>query len=189
MLLSTVFMNMETAVVPEPRQRTVEEIIEAIESLTDPDYLRFIKAGRAWAADLRDCDAADLLHEALTRLVEGRRHMPESINFTHGVLEIMRSLADERRKQQIKFWANADETQPKKTVDDRALERLIQEHALVALTESVGDDSTAADVLRLRAEGYTPNEICERLSIKRTTYDSANKRIRRAVLRDPTEAT
>jgi len=178
---------MEPARVPESRNLTVDEVVKAIEGLSDHDYLKLIAAGRAWAVGLRDLEADDLLHEALTRLVEDRRHMPANINFMYGVMSIMHSLADERRAQQLKFWIDNNDEQPDLTVDEDALRELIEEETLRALTDRVGNDNTAADVLRLRAEGYKPNEICERLSIKRTTYDSANKRIRRAVLKDKEE--
>jgi DNA-directed RNA polymerase specialized sigma24 family protein len=178
---------METAAVAQLRNLTVDEIVEAIEGLTDRDYLTIDNIGRIYSLDLRGWDTSDLLQEALTRLVEDRRHLPKNVNFVYGVIEIMRSLADERREQQIKYWIDNDDEMPDRKVDEDALRELIEEETLSALQARVGNDNTAAGVLALRAEGYKPDEICQRLSIKRTTYDSANKRIRRAVLKDQEE--
>jgi len=166
---------------------TVDEICEAIENLPDLDNLKLINSGKAWAVGLRGCDYEDLINEAFTRLIEDRRHIPMNINFTYGVIRIMQSLANERREQQIGVWVDNDEEQPDRTVDEHALRELIEEETLSALQTRVGNDNTAADVLILRAEGYKPDEICEQLSIKRTTYDSAKKRIRRAVLKEEEE--
>lgn len=109
---------MEPVRVPESGHLTINEVVEAIEALTDHDYLKLIAAGRAWAVGLRDSEAEDLLHEALTRLVEDRRHMPASINFMYGIMSIMQSLANERREQQMKFWVDNSEEQPGLTVDE-----------------------------------------------------------------------
>ena len=178
---------MEMAVVAKARNLTVDEIVDGIESLTDHDWLRIVGSGRAWAMSLRGWGSEDLFHEAMNRLMEDDRHIPSQINFTYGVLKIMQSLADERRKQQIKYWVDNDDDQPDSPVDDDALDELIQEESLAALQTRVGNDNTATDVLNLRAQGYSPDEICTMLSIKHTTYDSAIKRIRRAVLKDMEE--
>ena len=178
---------MELAIVKTPRNLTVDEITEQIEALTDHDWLRIVNSGRAWAVGLRGCGSEDLFHESLARLLDGIRHIPNQINFTYGVLKIMQSLADERRKQQAKYWVDNGEESPDLPVDEDSLDFLIQEESLASLQARVGNDNTATNVLDLRAQGYKPAEICTKLSIKKTTYDSANKRIRRAVLTDIVE--
>jgi len=178
---------MEMAVVAQARNLTIEEVIHCIESLTDHDWLRIVSSGRALAMGLSGWDSEDLFHEAMTRLMEDDRHVPYQINFTYGILKIMQSLANERREQQTKYWLDVDEDQLETPVDHDALDELVQEESLAALQARVGDDNTASDVLNLRAQGYKPDEICTMLSIKRKTYDSANKRIRRAVLKDMKE--
>ena len=102
---------------------------------------------------------------------------------------IMQSLANERRKQQLKYWVDNDDEQPDLPVDEQALDELLQEESLAALQERVGIDNTATDVLNLCAQGYSPEEICKKLAIKPTTYDSARKRIRRAALKNMEDQT
>lgn len=186
-LLSPYTLIMETAIVMNSRNLTVDEVVGEIEALTDHDCLKIVNSGRAWTVGLRGFGSEDLFHEALTRLLEDARHIPSQINFTYGVLKIMQSLADERRKQQVRYWIDNDDEQPDSQIDEDSLEELVQEESLAALQTRVGNDNTAADVLGLRAQGYTAEEICTMLSIKRTTYDSARKRIRRAVLKDMEE--
>ena len=178
---------MEMAVVMKSRNLTVDEVVGQIEDLTDHDWLKIVNSGRAWAVGLRGFGTEDLFHEALTRLLEDERHIPNQINFTYGVLRIMQSLADERRKQQVRYWVDNDDEQPDLQIDEDSLEELVQEESLAALQTRVGNDNTAADVLSLSAQGYRAEEVCTMLSIKRTTYESARKRIRRAVLKDMEE--
>jgi len=175
--------------VAKTRNLTVEEVIDGIAALTNLDLLKIVSAGRAWAADLRSWSSEDLYQETVTRLIADQRHIPSHISFFYGIITIMQSLANERRKQQTKYWVDNDDEQPDLRVDDESLDDLLQEEALVALQERVGNDNTATDVLKLCAQGYEPEEICKSLSIKRTTYDSARKRIRRAVLKNMEEPT
>jgi len=180
---------MEPALVTKTRDLAVEEVMDAIAALTDLDMLKIVGAGRAWAADLRGWSSEDLFQETVTRLLADQRHIPSHINFTYGLITIMQSLANERRKQQTKYWVDNDDEQPDLPVDDEALDELLQEESLLALQKRIGNDNTATDVLNLCAQGYEPEETCQLLSIKRTTYDSARKRIRRAVLKNMKEPT
>lgn len=161
-----------------------DEVVQQIEALTEIEYLRLANMRRPWALGLRGWGPDDLFHEALKRLIEGERQAPRNVSITVAVAQIMHSLAHERRVQQAKFMQEtADGTVERTEPPQDTVEDLMNAEALVALEARVGNDNTARDVLRLRAEGYDPDEICARLSIKRTTYDSAVKRIRRAILK------
>lgn len=178
---------MESVLVAKTQNLTVEEVVENIAALTDHDVLRILTSSRAWAADLRGWSSEDLYQESVTRLLADERHIPSHINFGYGLITIMQSLANERRKQQLKHWVDNDDEQPDLPVDEQAIDELLQEESLAALQERVGIDNTATDVLNLCAQGYSPDEICNKLTIKPKTYDSARKRIRRAVLKNMEE--
>jgi DNA-directed RNA polymerase specialized sigma24 family protein len=168
----------------EQQNLTPEEIVEKIDDLSDGDYLKLAQMRRVWCNNIRGWSADDLFHETLTRLLEGKRHVPTDVNFTYALANIMRSIASDMREQQTKFTMDVSDEELEIEDTRSTLDSLINEETLIDLQKRVGNDNTAAKVLRLRAQEFSPDEICSKLSIRRTTYDSALKRIRRAVLKE-----
>ena len=168
----------------EPKNLTPDDVIEKIETLSDNDYLKLAQMGRIWCTNIRGWTNNDLFNETITRLLEDKRHVPTDVNFTYALSQIMRSLANEIRVQQTKFTMDVDEEELEIEDNRTTLDTLINQETLAELLERVGNDTTAAEVLKLRAQEFEPNEICSKLSINKTTYDSALKRIRRAVIKE-----
>lgn len=179
--VASVYVFMEGTVLTQKRNLTVDEIIERIEGLSGHEYLKIADTRLPWSLGLPGWSPDDLFQETLTRLINDERHLRNDIDFTYGLLTIMRSLADERRKQQAKYWLDLDDNELDGQSDEDILEDLIQEEILAEIQKRVGNDNTASDVLQLRAQEFKPDEICEKLSIRKMTYDSALKRISRAV--------
>ena len=73
------------------------EMRDAIEALYEEEHAKLIKIARFRAAA---CFAApeDLLHEALTRALDGRRKCPADTDITAFLSNVMRSLANNWRK-------------------------------------------------------------------------------------------
>src|SRR5438045_4062723 len=84
---------------PPPRTATADEVLRAIDALTEADFLRLneearcriIRIGRR-AANGRTQD--DLLQEAVTRLLDGRRTWyPENVAFVSYLMGVIKSVA------------------------------------------------------------------------------------------------
>ena len=172
----------------EPDRLSVAEVIEQIEQLDDESYTRMLLVAKAFSPVTPTMSMDDYLNEALTRLIEGNRTVPRSQDFSTAVMSIMRSLADEACKRQIVVNGEMpeDDELPGET-SDPVHELICSEH-LTRLEAMICQDQTAVNILRMRASGHDKNEIIKQLNIKPTTYDSANKRIRRAVLSYEKEA-
>lgn len=172
----------------DPDRLSVAEVIEQIKLLNDESYTRILAMTRAFVPVTPSMSLEDFLHESLTRLVEGSRTVPRKQDFTTSVMAIMRSLADEACKRQAIVNGELPEEDEIPGDSTDSTQELILHEQLVQLEGLVSGDPTAVSILRLRATGHDKAEICVQLNIKSTTYDSANKRIRRAVLSYEKEA-
>lgn len=178
---------MEAVALNTAEYLTNEEVEAAIAQLTDAHLVKITASARAYCSDLRAMGVDDLLNEALKRLISGERQAPKESPFFYAVVQIMRSLADQERKRQSKFWLESDNETPVQAVEDTSLTAAINEERLATLNALLGNDDLAIKVATMCALEHSPSEICEELGIKKTTYDTVRKRIRRAILKSQKE--
>src|SRR5262249_54808338 len=73
---------------------TTVDIARAIQSLSDADLVRLKALARLWTRGLPPCvDWADVLHEAITRALDGSRKWPPGVPILAFLSGIMRSSA------------------------------------------------------------------------------------------------
>src|SRR5438045_5708250 len=77
--------------------KSLEQVKEAVSSLTDPDLrkLKRYAQARLWKLHLKGhrYEADDLVQEALMSILTGSRHWPEKIDFFRLMHEAMRSIS------------------------------------------------------------------------------------------------
>src|SRR5581483_6562681 len=84
---------------PKRQYRAVEDVQAAYEALSTADLIRLDKAAIYCSAGNWLVPPEDLLNEALTRALEGTRRWPEGVAFTTFLSNVMKSLAQEYRRQ------------------------------------------------------------------------------------------
>jgi DNA-directed RNA polymerase specialized sigma24 family protein len=170
-----------------------EDGAEALSSLTEADLVRLKRFAQYRSAGLSQLDWQDLLHEAIDRLLSGRRRWPRSVPFVLFMQQTIRSLAHDhwRRRvegptltvadldaaQHLAFESAPDLTTP---APDRAIEA---RDSLREVYDLFSDDPLVLAVLNGFAENLAPAEIMSRTSLTTTAFASARRKIRRTVER------
>jgi RNA polymerase sigma-70 factor (ECF subfamily) len=168
----------------------------ALELVTEMDLLRLKAIARLHARGLPpDVSWDDLLQEAITRVLTGKRVQPDGVALVAFLGGVMRSLrADHIRRarhgvsREDARWLD----QPREDVFELELldPTADPERALIAAEELdkirrlFADDPVALLIIDGLAEGLAAEQIRARHGLSRTEYDSARKRMRRCLIRE-----
>jgi len=163
--------------------------------VTRMDLLRLKSIARLHARGLpADVSWEDLLQEALTRVLTGARRIPERVAPVAFIAGVMRSLRSEH-------WRRAGATERREYAVSgyrayRTRERALRDTApdperslmaieeLKAIEQLFADDPVVLGIIDALGEGLTAGQIRDRHTLSKTDYDSARKRLRRALLRE-----
>jgi RNA polymerase sigma-70 factor (ECF subfamily) len=167
----------------------------ALQLVTEMDLLRLKSLARLYARGLPpDVTWEDLLQEAITRVLTGKRPRPDDVPmvaFLSGVMRSLRSDHIRRARRGMKrsdsVWIGKEDAllSDHDVLDPSAdPERaLIAADELEKIRQVFADDPVALNIIEGLAEGLTAEQIRARHSISRTDYDSARKRMRRCLIR------
>ncbi len=127
----------------------------------------------------------DLLQEAFARVLNGTRHRPPGVPIDVFMTGVMRSIRSEywRRKAQVEAGMSRRVSEETATAPDPERAVLAQEQ-LEEIGQLFADDPVATHILTGLADGLSAEEIRVKYRLSNTEYDSARKRMRRALLRD-----
>lgn len=166
----------------------------ALKLVSEMSLLRLKTIARLHARGLPpDLGWEDLLQEALTRVLTGARRIPEGVAPVAFIAGIMRSLRSEhwkrcgaaRRRRNAPGGSgrySARTEGPDVAPDPER--SLIAAEELQAIERLFADDPVALRIIDALGEGLAAEQIRTRLSLTKTEYDSARKRIRRCLLRE-----
>ena len=175
---------------------TREECAEALGLLSDEDYVRLEKIARLRVVGLHAVAWRDLLHDAIERLLDGRRRWPRYVPLVVFLRETMRSIASDhwRRLDGPVVVAESemgtdDETdgRPVANAVDEAADperRASAEETIRRIEDAFVGDGKALRVLAAMAKGQSPREIQQEIGMDETQYASTRRRIRRRLLRE-----
>ena len=170
------------------------EIAREIAALADTDLLRLKAIARLRARGLPGLEWADILHESILRLLNGSRRRPEGVPLAAVLAMIMRSIADEhwrlvRRERSILVTANGTALDQADESSEANPERVAAAaQTLAGLDRLFAQDAVVLNIMAGLAEGLSAVEIRSRYGLSETTYDTARRRMRRALLRSNQEA-
>jgi DNA-directed RNA polymerase specialized sigma24 family protein len=167
----------------------------ALKLVTDCDLLRLKVIARLHGRSLPpDVSWADLLQEAFARVLDGSRAIPPGVATVAFLAGVMRSIkADHWRRRR-----RATEQQPALATQYQLLSRqsaeacdpqpdperwLIAAQQLQAVGTLFAQDPVALQIIVGLGDGLTAEEIRATLGMTKTDYDSARKRMRRALIR------
>jgi DNA-directed RNA polymerase specialized sigma24 family protein len=168
----------------------------ALELVSDMDLLRLKAIARVHARGLPgDVGWGDVLQEAFARVLNGSRRRPEGVPLEAFMSGVMRSIRAEhwrrvRRdgerhavsdRSQTSVAAKIAEVRDPAPDPERAL---LAQQELEAIGKLFADDNVVLRIIVALGDGLSAEEICATLALSRTEYDSARKRMRRALLRE-----
>jgi len=133
---------------------------------------------------------SDLLHEALVRALDGSRHWPSGVPFLVFLAGVMRSICDEiwrHRRREIALIAFGEHAE----VESQDVPCPVpDQERILAASEALGElyrlftgDGIALRILSGLANGLSAADIRTAYGLSEVEYDSARRRMRRALLR------
>lgn len=164
-------------------------VSRALAGLSDADLLRLQALARLRARSLPPgVSWSDLLHEAIVRALDGSRQWPPHLPLLAFLSGVMRSLCDEmwrRRGREAELIVSGDEgawVQAACPAPD-AERVLAAAEAVSAIHRLFADDAIVLRIVSGLAAGLTAEEIRAMHDLSPVAYDSARRRMRRALLR------
>lgn len=162
-----------------------------VAGLADADLLRLGALARLRARGLPGLEGADLLNEAVLRLLDGSRTRPPDVPLVAVLAMTMRGVAHDhrrrlRRERPVLVPSTGDGDvatlpDPSPGVDPERATAAAQ--ALADIDRLFARDAVALQVIAGLGDGLTPAEIRRRYGLSATAYDTARRRMRRALLR------
>ncbi len=168
----------------------------ALGMASEMELLRLKTIARVYARGLPpDVAWDDLLQEALTRTFSGARRRPEGVTMVAFVTGIMRSLRSEHWRRVLKRSGGRDALRidrigsGSRELDPRdpapGPERsLSAQQELTAIERLFAHDLVALNIIAGLGQGFSAEQIRGAMGISKTDYDSARRRMRRALLRE-----
>ena len=173
---------------------TVEECVEGLRQLSDDDLRRLEQVARIRAMGLHAVDwDGDLLHEAIGRMLDGRRKWPRGVSLVTFLVQTVRSIASDhwRRLENPSVRTESEVATDGASISgvvgnapDVAMQperRAIAAEALAAFEGLFADDEDALRVIDGIASGKSPSEIQEETGMDATRYATTRRRIRRRI--------
>ena len=160
------------------------DIGAALAALSNDDLLRVRAIARLRARGLpAGMSWSDLLHEAVLRALAGTRTWPPDVPLVAFLTGIMRSLCDEqwRRHRRQDGLPDVDGMAPVPAHDPERTYAASQ--ALAAVHRMFTSDEVVTKVIAGLMGGLEPEEIRRHYGVSPVEYDTARRRLRRAILR------
>jgi RNA polymerase sigma-70 factor (ECF subfamily) len=180
---------------PPRETASPDEASAALQAMSRADLVRLEHFARIRTSGLVELDWEDLLHEAIDRVLSGSRRWPKEVPFVVFMCGTMRSIASEvwrsRSARQEIALVDLVPTHERDAAHEMELidelpdpERKASAREMLAKIEALfRNDSHAMAILRGLTESLSPKEIQQNAAISPRTYASAQKRIRRTLMR------
>ena len=171
-----------------------DDIAREIAALADTDLLRLKAIARLRVRGLPGLDWADILNESVLRLLNGSRRRPVGVEMVVVLAMTMRSIANEHWRRVIRErpilvpsdGCTLDQADDSPEANPERAAAAAQ--ALAGLDRLFAQDAVVLNIMAGLAEGLSATEIRSRYALTETVYDSARRRLRRALLRSNPEA-
>ncbi|MFN3728057.1 MAG: hypothetical protein ACK4SZ_17330 [Allosphingosinicella sp.] len=171
----------------------VSEAHQAFEALTSADLLRLERAGRIYAMGL-NCDAGDLLSDAICQTLEGVRNCPREMPLASFLIGVMRSRAWALRQkatsrlQLVSIDAEDAEgrplvapASPERNAEEWILAKEDVEARISALEQLFADDEEAMLMMWADLDETPKEEIMAMNDLDATGYATIRRRMRRKI--------
>jgi RNA polymerase sigma-70 factor (ECF subfamily) len=169
---------------------TATDAASAIQALSETDLVRLKALARLWSRGLPGgIGWADVLHEAIVRVLDGSRVWPSDVPILAFLSGVMRSLCDDywrRVRHEQRLLVSRDDycrsSEPADEVSDP--ERVaVAVAGLAEIYRLFATDPVALQIIDGMSNGLAAKDICRTYGIAALDYDTARRRMRRALLR------
>ena len=173
------------------KHASVEEALGAFEALTDSDLLALRKAAWTLIQGTQYSEPADILYEALTRCLDGRRRWPLDAPFTSFLLNAMRSISSGDREVYRARYGIDESKLEEELIALGAVAPSAEEDAIAAerarfataraeeLRRSFKGDPAARAVMDGWLRDLTADEMMAKHSLSFKQFEAARKRVAR----------
>lgn len=153
----------------------IEEVARLLSRLRQPDHLRLAALAQTWISGCPRRDAAELLNEALTRILSGARPWPPDVPLPAFLSQVMRSIASQ--------WRHEDQREPLldgvEVADHQTM--VATAHEIIDLTArmrcALKDDPQALGIFEHVLAQTSRKDVRTELGIDETGYDTARRRM------------
>jgi DNA-directed RNA polymerase specialized sigma24 family protein len=177
----------------DPAGHTTIDVADAIRGLSDGDMVRLGALARLWSRGLPGGFGwTDVLNEAIARVLDGSRPWPPGVPLLAFLSGVMRSICDDhwrRARRERELLVSRDALADRGESCDEA-EQLPDPERTVAAAQALASiyrlfarDRCALKIIAGLADGLSASEICSLNDMSERDYDTARKRMRRALLR------
>jgi RNA polymerase sigma-70 factor (ECF subfamily) len=173
--------------------RTAADAASAIEALSETDLARLKALAQLWSRGLPGgLGWADVLHEAIVRVLDGSRVWPFGVPILAFLSGVMRSICHDYwrrvRHEQRLLISRDDQSRDGLTVDP--MDELADPERVAVGVAGLADvfrlfavDPVALKIIDGMANGLAAKDICRTYGISALDYDTARRRMRRTLLR------
>jgi RNA polymerase sigma-70 factor (ECF subfamily) len=165
---------------------TTVDVARAIRTLSDPDLVRLKALARLWSRGLPGgLGWVDVLNEAIVRVLDGSRPWPPGVPLLAFLSGVMRSIClDHWRRARRELSGDDLDVLAQDAEEVPDPERtLAAAQALAEVNRLFANDAQVRKIITGLAEGLGAREICRLYALSEVEYDTARKRMRRALLR------
>lgn len=160
---------------------SLEEVGRILNRLRQPDLLRLAALARTWIRGLDRRDAADLLNEALARILSGQRPWPADVPLPAFLSQVMRSIASQWRHEDARELLADDGNAPPET--STPLADVEFTHLVGKMRAALEDDPPAQGVFDHILLHTSRDQARSLLGIDATAYDTTRRRMIRTLHR------
>jgi len=180
---------MTASVMPkEERFASADQLAQAIRALAPSDHIKLGAVARMRAARVAGLDWEDLLQEAVSRALGGRRRWPFEVPLVHFLAGVMRSIASDHARRRA-LGSEISVSDPDHEValaaiaaDTPGAEEIAAERDLAVRLRLLFDgDADALAIIEGLSRGLTAAEIQQSAGMEQGRYDSSRRRIRRQI--------
>lgn len=160
---------------------SLEEVGRLLSRLRQADLIRLAALARVWVCGLDRRDAADLLAEALSRVLSGQRPWPADLPLPAFLSQVMRSIASQWLREDIReplVGDGEDAPESSEAAKDDEVGELI-----VKMRTALVDDPPAQGVFDHILMQTSRGQARRLLDLDATGYDTARRRMIRTLSR------
>ncbi|MGV4792977.1 hypothetical protein [Rhizobium sp. F40D2] len=165
----------------EVEHLSLEEVAQLLHRQRQPDILRLAAIAETWVRGVPRRDASDLLNEALAQILSGDRPWPADLGLHPFLSQVMRSIASQ--------WRREDKREPligdyDGLITDPAERRDLDFSDLaIRMRTALADDPSALGIFDHILTQTSRKQAFDQLSLDATGYDTARRRMTRALRR------
>jgi len=168
-----------------------EEFVVLLKGLSDVDKKRILLISEAKHVSGTGLECEDLFHEAVVRILDGSRHIPRDVPIMASIIETIRSIASSergiRKREDVidpledDFYQGVSDARPSPEAISDVSDQI--KKAIDIFEQKFETDPHAYALLKGRMEGLSHDEILELVPMSDKQFNSARKRMMRAIIR------